>query len=70
MTNISREFVPEEACKHSKSSTPLGRLVQVEDAVELVVFLLSDNSVMISGTNYVRRGLHVSTTIIVMSSDM
>ena len=50
---IAKEKFPPEMFEITISSTPMGRLSEVEDAVELVIFLLSDKSLMISGTNHV-----------------
>ena len=56
VSNMSKEYTPPAAFEMIKSSTPMGRLVEVNDAVELVVFLLSDKSFMVSGTNHLLDG--------------
>ena len=56
VSNLSTLYNPPEVFDVIKSSTPMGRLVEVKDAVELVIFLLSEKSGMISGTNHVLDG--------------
>ena len=58
LTNPCKEhFVeyPEEETR-VKAITPLGRLAEVRDIVEPIMYLLSDHSSMVSGTTHVVDG--------------
>ena len=49
-TDLTRPAHPEEVFQMVASNTPLRRLVDLQNVADLVLFLLSDHSVMITGT--------------------
>lgn len=57
MTDMSKTLVKsDEDKKQMKSKIPLGRSIEMQAIADLVLFLLSDQSSMISGANYVIDG--------------
>ena len=50
-TGLTKPLCPEETFQVMVDKTPLGQQLQVQNVVDLVLFLLSDQSVMISGTS-------------------
>ena len=49
-THMARVVVTDEFIKQGASKIPIGRLCEIEDVVNYVLFLLSDQSLMINGT--------------------
>ena len=50
-TDMTTPITLEELFQRQASITPLGRLVEIQNVVDLVLFLLSDKSLMVSGTH-------------------
>ena len=50
-TSLSKAHMTEEFFKGAVDKTPLGQQLEIQNVVDLVMFLLSDQSVMITGTN-------------------
>ena len=58
LTKAVKEYLIEHPEKEEqlKSTIPLGRIVEVKDVVEPIMYLLSDHSSMVSGTAHVVDG--------------
>ena len=56
VTALMRAVLTEEQTTNMRNKTPLKRLNEVQDVVDLVLFLLSDNSKMITGAHHVING--------------
>ena len=56
-TEVVDQYGP-EALKHAASLMPVGRVCEVQEIVDSVMFLLSDKSLMITGTDLVIDGGH------------
>ena len=58
LTNPVREYFAEHPEKEEqvKAITPLGRIAEVREMVEPIMYLLSDHSSMVSGTAHVVDG--------------
>ena len=50
-TDMTRPVTPDDRFKRVETLTPLGRLVEIQNIVDIVLFLLSDQSRMITGTH-------------------
>ena len=50
-TDMTRPVTSDDRFQRLEALTPLGRLVEIQTVVNLVLFLLSDQSKMITGTN-------------------
>ena len=50
-TGLSKPLCTEEILQGVVDKTPLGQQLEIQNAVDLVLFLLSDQSAMITGTN-------------------
>ena len=60
-TEMAKILMSEKKLQYIASMTPLQRNTAVHDVVDLVVFLLSDRSLMINGTNnLVNGGVHLT----------
>ena len=49
-TDMLRVIITDDVIKQGASKIPIGRLCEIEDVVNYVLFLLSDQSLMINGT--------------------
>ena len=48
---MTKPLATEEMFQAAVDKTPLGKQLEVQNVVDLVLFLLSDQSIMITGTN-------------------
>ena len=55
-TEVLRRVQTEESIQHLVSRVPLGRLSEVQDVADIVLFLLSERSAMINGSTMVLDG--------------
>ena len=58
-TETLEQLLGQDSLEHSASRMPVGRLCEVEDIVDSVLFLLSDRSQMITGSDVVIDGGHM-----------
>ena len=55
-TDLLKSFVEPGEVEKTESKIPMSRLTEMDEVADLVLFLLSDEAVMISGTSYVIDG--------------